>query len=194
MPWAVLGDFNDIASSAEKKDGGVKDPKCILSFVDMIYECKLKTLSGKGVDYTWSNKRKEGGNVQEKIDRVLTNIEWIEKFPNSVVQQMPMVGSDHCLLVLQQKVKEKKARRCFKFESFWSEENECVDVVKENWKTDRKGSYSFKLMRKLRTCSRGLAEWSKIHFPNTSEQIEVVMAKLVELQNGEQNEENLNLI
>lgn len=153
-----MGDFNDIASSTEKKGRGVKDPRSILNFVDMINDCKLKTLAGKGTGYTWSNKRMKGGNVQEKIDRVLTNLEWIEKFPNSAVQQMPMVGSDHCPLVMQQAVKEKKAMRSFKFELFWSEEKECADVVKENWKSDRKGSFSFKFMRKLKACSKWLIE------------------------------------
>lgn len=183
VPWAVLGDFNDIASSHEKFGGGIKDPKSALNFIELINECKLKSIASKGVKFTWSNKRLSGANVQENIDRVLANLEWFEKVPNCVVQNLPMVGSDHCHIVLQHSVKEKRATTSFKFELFWSEEKECNEAVKENWKTNRTGSFSFKLMKKLKTCKNGLLEWSRAFFPNSAKEIEKVMQKLVELQN-----------
>lgn len=191
-PWTVAGDFNDIASSKGKTGGGMKEARCIQNFLDMMSEAKLKTLASKGLQYTWSNKREE--EVRERIDRVLVNTSWIEKFPNSAAEILPMLGSDHCPMLLRREVKESRSRKMFKFELNWAEEKECVDVVKENWKTNSTGSHGFKLMRKLKVCSKGLIEWSKKHFPDNRKLIDELTEKIKVLQEMERNEENRNQI
>lgn len=144
----------------------------------MMCEANLKTLAG--LLYTWSNKKEE--EVRERIDRVMVNTDWTKTYPNSVVQNLPIVGLDHSPLLLQQEVNESKAKRTFKFELMWVEEKECAEVVQQNWKTDKQGSYGFKLMRKLRFCSKGLIEWSKKHFTDNMKVIEELMRKIEELQ------------
>lgn len=148
----MTGDFNDIASSKEKTGGGMKEPRCIKNFLEMMSNARLKTLASKGLAYTWTNKRDD--EARERIDRVLVNMDWIETFPNSVVQNLPLLGSDHSPMLLQLDVQERKARKAFKFELNWAEEKGCGDVVKNNWRTDRNGSHGFKLMRKLKACSK----------------------------------------
>lgn len=173
----MIGDFNDIASSLEKSGDGERDARSIQNFRDMMNCCKIKAVASKGNAFTWDNKRENGANVRERIDRVMTNIEWIEYFPKCVVQHLPMIGSDHCPLIFQQEVKEKKAKRNFKFELIWSEEKECEDVVKESWPLGKEGSYSFRLMKKLRICSKGLIQWSRKYFANNMKAIEKLKEK-----------------
>lgn len=190
--WAVIGDFNDIASGKEKTGGGMKEPRSIKKFLEMMSNARLKTLASKGLAYTWTNKREE--EVREKLDRVLVNVEWIEAFPNSVVQNLPLLGSDHSPMLLQLEVQERKARKTFKFELNWVEEKGCGEVVEDNWKTDKVGSHGFRLMRKLNACSKGLWEWSRKHFPNNRKRIDEIMVKLKELQARESNNEIRKLI
>lgn len=85
---------------------------------------------------------------------------------------------------------EKKAKRRFRFELIWSGEKVCEDVVRSNWRTDKKGYHGFKLMRKLSFCSQGLIEWSKKYFLNSAKEIEEITARIEVLQKEEASEEN----
>ncbi|XP_058752916.1 uncharacterized protein LOC131626114 [Vicia villosa] len=52
-PWLLAGDFNDVASSLDKKGGApVSHRKCKL-FMDKINNCKLVHLETAGPKYTW---------------------------------------------------------------------------------------------------------------------------------------------
>ncbi|XWS30732.1 hypothetical protein CRYUN_Cryun23aG0013800 [Craigia yunnanensis] len=70
-----------------------------ICFRDMIKSCGLNDVQFQGQKYTWYGVR-EGELVKKRMDRVLVNLEWLEEFHNIQVINLPVVGSDHSLIVM----------------------------------------------------------------------------------------------
>lgn len=151
-PWVVAGDFNEMASYMDKEGGLPIEPRRIVTFRGMMDECKLRSVATKGVSYTWCNLRSEEGVVRERIDRFLANAEWNFSCPMSLVDQLPILGSDHSPLVLQFKFQDKVGKRPFRFELTWSREKECAEVVRKGWTCQVMGYLGFRVVKKLRIC------------------------------------------
>lgn len=190
-PWFVGGDFNEMASHLDKDGGLPTEPRRIKTFRSMMDACKLRSIATEGIPFTWSNKRGDEQAVRERIDRFLGNSEWLFACPKSLVNQLPIVGSDHSPLILQVVFQDNLAKRPFKFELIWAMEVECEEVVKDGWKERVSGSLCFKLVKKLRICKGKLINWSSKLFPNVVKEAERILKKMEEIQKGSQTAENL---
>lgn len=72
----VLGDFNSIAANHERKGGAQNFAiRSLGSFCSMIQDCNLLDAGFQGGKFTWKN-----GRLQQRLDRVLINIQWRLKF------------------------------------------------------------------------------------------------------------------
>lgn len=161
------------------KDGGLsQQPRRVTFFRGMMDDCRLRNLATKGVSYTWWNKRGEGEAMRERIDRFLANSDWVFACPMSLVNQLPMVGSDHSPLVLHISFQDKIGKRLFRFELVWAREKECTEVVKEAWNTHVNGPYGFRFVKKLRICKGKLISWSKKFSSNAAKGIGSLMKEL----------------
>lgn len=60
----------------------------------------LLPIVSKGLAFTWMNKRHGDEFVMEKLDRTFANLEWLEKFPQTMVRNLLIIGSDHGPIVL----------------------------------------------------------------------------------------------
>jgi hypothetical protein len=56
----------------------------------------MRRLSGK--QYTWASRRE--AQTYENLNRVLTNIEWEQKFPLVLVHALTCMGSGHTLFLI----------------------------------------------------------------------------------------------
>lgn len=75
-PWMVLGDFNTIVASHERKGGSSNfSDRSQLSFRNMIDLCDLVDAGFQGSPFTWKH-----GNLFQWLDRVLINLRWRLKF------------------------------------------------------------------------------------------------------------------
>jgi hypothetical protein len=89
----------------------------------------LIDLGFSGHPFTWKR-----GNLQERLDRVLSNMEWQERFPSSAVIHISIPSSDHCGLFLQLSTDEGTPRRnYFKFLRSWLEHPDFASQVKNSW-------------------------------------------------------------
>lgn len=76
IPWLAAGDFNDHASSSEKKSlRGGSDQRRVEKFVDNLNKCKLMDLGSSRPVLTWSNGRLGMANTIVRLDRALVNLE-----------------------------------------------------------------------------------------------------------------------
>ncbi|KAK8480284.1 hypothetical protein V6N11_057054 [Hibiscus sabdariffa] len=91
--------------------------------------------------YTWSNRRSNDDVICEKLDRVLTSLEWSFLFPRAVVIVEAAIASEHAPILLLTNGIEKRAKKDFKFESKWLLEDECPKIVKEEWEDRRDRQY-----------------------------------------------------
>ncbi|CAN1183102.1 hypothetical protein LINPERHAP2_LOCUS36348 [Linum perenne] len=68
QPWAMIGDFNSMLSSQDKRGGAPFCWQSNLSFVDCCRECDLEDLGFVGPPFTWFR-----GLLKERLDRGVVN-------------------------------------------------------------------------------------------------------------------------
>ena len=100
MPWACLGDFNDILSTTEKARGLDRSQQQMKGFREAINICNFQDMGYEGPDFTWCNQRHGRGRIQLRLDRVLATMDWIEHYQNSRVFHIVESTSDHYAIFL----------------------------------------------------------------------------------------------
>ncbi|KAH7838239.1 hypothetical protein Vadar_023890 [Vaccinium darrowii] len=183
--WLVLGDFNDIIAESKKSGGSSPSVRRMMDFNDVLENCGLMDLEFKGSSFTrrnWQN----GEVISERLDRVVATVEWRELFCFAVVFNEVMVGSDHSPIVLDTNPKLGKPRKVFRFESFWTTEEECGETIKEEWSRaiggGGGGSAMSSLERLLQRSRSRLQEWRKLKFGSFKLEAESVLSRLTEIQ------------
>lgn len=99
-PWFVGGDFNEVLRATEEYCGNLISNRRADAFANCINYCKLIDLGFKDSCYMWTNTRRYGYTILERLDCLLTNYYWINLFPEVVVQYLPRTHSDHCPLLV----------------------------------------------------------------------------------------------
>lgn len=116
-PWVVLGDFNCIGADHERKGGSTNfSHRGMLQFRNMLQSCNVMDAGFQGSPFTWKH-----GNLFQRLDRVLMNIQWCIKFQNVAVFHLPFFKSDHRALLVRmsQRNKPNRNRRPFRFMASW---------------------------------------------------------------------------
>lgn len=122
-PWLYCA-FNEILDNSKKLGGKERPASQMRGFQDAFDYCQLCSIDAVGPLYTWSNLREGLALVQERLDRLASNLEWLELYPSCRVCNLITSVSDHSCLVLStnglvHNVSRKP--RLFKFESMWVE-------------------------------------------------------------------------
>ncbi|XP_042477704.1 uncharacterized protein LOC122059071 [Macadamia integrifolia] len=125
-PWMIVGDFNAILESHEKRGPGAFNVGPAAEYGPMVDACSMIPVPSHGRKFTWSNNRRRG-NVVVVLDRSFYNDSWvwirgspifvlskklkrlkpilknwsIEKFPNFDVR---LEESRKCLVEIQEKI------------------------------------------------------------------------------------------
>jgi exonuclease III len=116
--WLLMGDFNYVLSSSEKSGGHSFGSPSHLEFLDFVHSNALVDLGFVGNRYTWSNHRSGRDNIRERLDRGLANQDWIQIFPNSLINRFPASHSDHCPILLSFAGTYRDLPKPFCFEAF----------------------------------------------------------------------------
>lgn len=75
MPWVCGGDFNEILSPGEETGGDDRPFSDMLRFRNVLDCCDLMDMGYVGPKLTWDNRREDGANIQERLDRFVANTE-----------------------------------------------------------------------------------------------------------------------
>jgi hypothetical protein len=73
LPWCVIGDFNDILSSDEKKGRTDRANWLINGFRGAVFDAGLFDINMEGYRFTWFKSLGTERAVDEKLDRALSN-------------------------------------------------------------------------------------------------------------------------
>lgn len=122
------------------------------------------------------------GFIMERIDLAFANLEWREKFDTTLVFVESAIGSDHSPLVLNTNFSLNKVRKPFRFESFWTTEEECQRIISESWLKVVEGSNMLQLCKKLRGCKENLKIWHKENFEDMKLKIVTLKDQLAGFQ------------
>ncbi|KAF7114851.1 hypothetical protein RHSIM_RhsimUnG0075100 [Rhododendron simsii] len=133
VPWMCIGDFNQVLSVEDKRGGNIPKLGRIRVFREMLEDCGLTDLECKGPRFMWRNNRNEGDFIMERIDIAFANARWRETFDTALVMVEVAVGSDHSPLLLNTDFSLNKVKKSFKFESFWTTEEACKQIIADTW-------------------------------------------------------------
>lgn len=164
LPWALMGDFNDILSSNEKRGRHPQPQWLINGFRDAVECSGLRELPFEGYQYTWERSRDTLDWVEEKLDRILVSDSWVDLFGEARASSIIASSSDHLPIVLWPYPSIRfKGRRRFEFENSWIKEGECRDIVNRSWNLSR----GFNLASRVDLCGKAIWEWGRkrtVHF------------------------------
>ena len=134
LPWAVMGDFNDVTKEEEKKGGNGICRKRVFKYTDCMDFCNLLDLGFSGSIFTWTNKRDISGLIQQRLDRVWANSDWKAIFPEAMVKHLARINSDHCPLLLSLAPNFCHSWvRPFRFQPMWLSHEGFPSIVRDAW-------------------------------------------------------------
>lgn len=118
-PWCIIGDFNEILNEEEKRGGAPIDQNRCYRFKRWLNDCGLINLEAIGPRFTWRGQDYKGyGRIYERLDRVVCNAKWRNKFHEASVLNLPRIKSDHHPILLATSTTDRinKPRYPFRFE------------------------------------------------------------------------------
>ncbi|KAL0433656.1 UNVERIFIED_CONTAM: hypothetical protein Slati_2699900 [Sesamum latifolium] len=121
----------------EKEGGPMRAEWQIRNFRNCLSECELHDLSFQGLIFTWCNNQQEPNTVRERFDRVFSNMDWSQLFPDSRVQHVQSPYSDHSLLMVELRANATRevltGHMQFCIEASWLQEVDYEAMVTRAW-------------------------------------------------------------
>ncbi|CAI9112184.1 OLC1v1012590C1 [Oldenlandia corymbosa var. corymbosa] len=146
--WIILGDFNCIASVAERPNGRtitVGDTIELQSFMEKYH---ITDLPYTGNFFTWTNKHQTGSRICSKLDRIFVNNYWMTSLQAHASFLTPGV-SDHSPGIAEL-LPQKVVHPPFRFCNFWTNEDDFILTVFDSWLSNPPSSYLYGLQRKIK--------------------------------------------
>lgn len=67
----------------------------------------------------------------EKLDRTFASVDWINAYPNYALRNLPIIRSDHGLIILDFVFQFPIRRGPFQFERMWTTHPSCKEVIQK---------------------------------------------------------------
>uniref|UniRef100_A0A803LLL4 Uncharacterized protein n=1 Tax=Chenopodium quinoa TaxID=63459 RepID=A0A803LLL4_CHEQI len=84
-PRLVMGDMNEVLSQNEKMGGRPVANSQGAHFSEWVDAAGLIDLGSNGPKFTWDNGREGIDLIRERLDRALSNAEWLRAYPNTQI-------------------------------------------------------------------------------------------------------------
>ncbi|XP_071909790.1 uncharacterized protein [Coffea arabica] len=122
------------------------------------------------------------GEIKQRLDRILSNAQWNQKFEKAKCTHIKTHASDHSALVLDNTPLERNRRKRFFFDKRWLQRDGISDVIKEAWNKSVEGSRTFQVKTKVRNCRIALLKWCNRINKNSRKRIENIKEQLDQIQ------------
>ncbi|GJS75909.1 RNA-directed DNA polymerase, eukaryota, reverse transcriptase zinc-binding domain protein [Tanacetum coccineum] len=157
VPWCILGDFNVSLKVEEHSNGSSTITNEMNEFLEVIQDIEVEDILSSGFHYTWTKSRMNPKcKTLKKLDRIMINEDFMEKFPSSHGIFLPYLISDHSPAVLKIPKGMVKRKKSFRFSNFVTEKKEFLPTVKRVWDTDIDGHMMYKVVKKLKLMKHSL--------------------------------------
>ena len=134
LPWALMGDFNEVISEEEKSGGNPICQRRVRAILDCMNECQMMDFGFLGPKFTWTNKRELGGLIQCRLDRCWANPSWKASFSEANMTHLARVNSNHCPLLLNLYPNlVVNSIRPFRFQPMWLSHKDFPAIVRKSW-------------------------------------------------------------
>ncbi|GKB09566.1 RNA-directed DNA polymerase, eukaryota, reverse transcriptase zinc-binding domain protein [Tanacetum coccineum] len=122
---------------------------------------EMEDITISGLFYTWTKNlfKAKSGNANgflKKLDKIMGNGEFIDKFFQDYAIFLPYLISDHCqtILVIPNALHTRK--RAFKFANFVADKAKFFTTISKHWSETYVGCNMFKTVKKLKSLERDL--------------------------------------
>ena len=167
LPWLCAGDFNEINRAHEKLGGGIDQAgkwrslgMCWMSVGFKIWDLvATSSLGTMGM---------ERGIQWERLDRVVSTVDWLSMFSDSKVVHMESGTSDHKLIMIYLAGIPKRVNKRWRFEQMWMRDEGCREVIEDAWSFEYQGSPMRRVENKMDRCRGNLKWWRKVAFDNVT--------------------------
>ncbi|XP_058734051.1 uncharacterized protein LOC131605747 [Vicia villosa] len=146
-PWIAMEDFNNVLGMQDRIGGRAVQEQEFKDLRDMMENERLFEIESKGERFTWYNKHTEDP-IYSCIDRVIGNMEWIQKNMNKTVHMLELGVSDHVVVCIQGDVLE-RPKTGFKFINVVTGMTGYNEEVTRSWQEQSRGVRGNRLWQKL---------------------------------------------
>ncbi|KAL0308180.1 UNVERIFIED_CONTAM: Transposon TX1 uncharacterized protein [Sesamum angustifolium] len=148
-PWLVGGDFNAVLDLS-KVSGASGDIRVAMNeFNDCIIQTGILSLPMQGESLTWHNCSLDGRSLWKRLDRLLVNDVWMDRWPNLYYTCLTPRTSDHSPLVLKGDCRNIQVS-LFRFDNYLALSPGFLASLQSIWRHHVVGTPMYSVTRKLK--------------------------------------------
>lgn len=182
LPWLLLGDFNTTLFLDERIRGGVTVPADVGELSSFTEDMELMDMKATGQIFTWCNNQQNEDRMYCKLDRVLINRTCFNRFPLAEAIFLERSASDHSPSIVRFHDAVVRGRHIFRFCNYWISDSRFIDIVKQAWNIEIKGTPMYIIVQKLKRVKMQLKMLHRSDYARMSQRIEEKRNLLTELQ------------
>ncbi|PWA85504.1 RNA-directed DNA polymerase, eukaryota, Reverse transcriptase zinc-binding domain protein [Artemisia annua] len=156
LGWSLQQTDFSIITVMERSAGSSSFTPGMVDFRECLGEIGVEDLVMSGLKFTWNKSRVKVDGLLKKLDRVMSNLPFVEMFANANAQFLPFVVSDHTPAVVEIPVLPRAKPRPFKFVNFLAKNEEFLPIVKDVWERHIPGHAMFSVISKLKLLKKPL--------------------------------------
>ncbi|GJU68679.1 RNA-directed DNA polymerase, eukaryota, reverse transcriptase zinc-binding domain protein [Tanacetum coccineum] len=185
-PWCISGDLNVTLQPNKHSCGSSVMNTDMMEFQDCLNEIEVEDICRSGLHFTWTKnlQRTKAGNmtgILKKLDIVMSNEEFIKKFPNAHAKFLPYLISDHTPSILCIPTTIKKKAKAFRFANFLTNKQEFIPIVSEIWGKNIHGCHMCQIVKKMKSLKIPLNKLALCK-GNLFKRVESLMVQLQKVQ------------
>ncbi|GKE03986.1 RNA-directed DNA polymerase, eukaryota, reverse transcriptase zinc-binding domain protein, partial [Tanacetum coccineum] len=130
IPWVILGDFNVTLKVSEHTNGSANPSSEMSEFQDCVNHIEVDDLHSEGFYYTWTKSlRNPKCRTLKKLDRIMVNEAFIDKFQQAHGVFLPYMISNHSPIIVRIPNGVQKRKGSFKFSNFITDKEEFLPTA-----------------------------------------------------------------
>ncbi|KAL2224536.1 UNVERIFIED_CONTAM: hypothetical protein Sindi_3021300 [Sesamum indicum] len=149
IPWLVGGDFSAVRDLSEICGASGDIRMAMEEFNICIQNAGLLPLPMQGEWYTWHNCSANPRNLWKRLDRMLINDTWMDRFSTSFYTSLTPRTSDHSPMVLYRDSRQHYGGM-FRFDNYLALSPEFIPSVQQVWQHNIIGVPMYAVTRKLK--------------------------------------------
>ncbi|KAJ9542089.1 hypothetical protein OSB04_028595 [Centaurea solstitialis] len=155
-PWVVVGDFSSILFPHDGFGGCSRRNPSMEDFFHCVEDIEIFDINYSGIQYTWVQKPRGGDGLLRKLDRIMSNTQFLSLFEGSSVVFATRCLSDHACGILEVPAAICKRTRGFKFDNFMTDHAAFLDIVAQEWGQPVYGSFMHRILCHLKRLKQPL--------------------------------------